>query len=79
MINLESIKKASTNWLENKPFPHFVIDDFFEIDVAKDLESEFPSFDDKVWHEYGNALEVKKVCNNWNEFPKKNVRSFFIL
>ena len=49
MINLETIKKVSTNWFENKPFPRFVVDDFFEIDIAKDLESEFPSFDDKVW------------------------------
>ena len=76
MINLETIKKVSTNWFENKPFPHFVVDDFFEIDIAKDLESEFPSFDDKVWHEYGNDLEVKKVCNNWNEFPKKTYEVF---
>jgi len=76
MINLETIKKVSTNWFENKPFPHFVVDDFFEIDIAKDLENEFPSFDDKVWHEYGNNVEVKKVCNNWNEFPKKTYEVF---
>ena len=79
MINLESIKKASNNWLELKPFPHFIVDDFFEAEVAKALEAEFPNFDDSVWHEYGNAIEVKKVCNNWNAFPSKTYEAFSYL
>ena len=32
-----------------------------------------------MWHEYGNAIEVKKVCNNWNEFPKKTYGVFSYL
>ena len=79
MINLESIKRASCNWTEQKPFPHFIVDNFFETDVAKDLEKEFPNFDDSVWHEYGNAIEVKKVCNNWNAFPPKTYEIFSYL
>lgn len=79
MINLESIKLASCNWTENKPFPHFIVDDFFDAYVAKDLEKEFPSFDDSLWHEYGNAIEVKKVCNNWNAFPSKTYETFSYL
>ena len=61
MINLDSIKQASINWTEQKPFPHFIVDDFFEADLAEKLEKEFPDFGDSVWHKYGNAIEVKKV------------------
>jgi hypothetical protein len=79
MINLDSIKKASINWTNQAPFPHFIVDDFFEVDVAKKLEKEFPSFEDNVWHEYGNAIEVKKVCNNWNAFPSGTYEAFSYL
>lgn len=79
MINLESIRKASINWTEKKPFPHFIVDDFFEAGVADDLEDEFPNFDDGVWHRYGNAIEVKKVCNNWNAFPSCTYEAFSFL
>lgn len=79
MINLDSIKTASKNWITSKPFPHFVVDNFFQLEVAKRLEKEFPNFEDSLWHEYGNAIEVKKVCNNWNVFPKQTYKSFSYL
>jgi len=79
MINLDSIKKASINWTNQAPFPHFIVDDFFEVDVAKKLEKEFPSFEDNVWHEYDNAIEVKKACNNWNAFPSGTYEAFSYL
>ena len=52
MINLKKLKTASANWLTNTPFPHFIIDNFFEQKVAKKLETEFPNFKDNVWYEY---------------------------
>jgi len=79
MINKESIEKESKTWVENKPFPHFIVDGFLEVDVAKKLEEEFPNFDDSIWHEYGNAIEVKKTCNNWNAFPPKTYEIFSFL
>ncbi|MDA9164408.1 2OG-Fe(II) oxygenase [Alphaproteobacteria bacterium] len=79
MINLDSLKKASINWTNQTPFPHFIVDDFFEVDVAKQLEKEFPSFEENIWHEYGNAIEVKKVCNNWNAFPSCTYEAFSYL
>lgn len=79
MINLDCIKQASVNWTDQSPFPHFIVDDFFEVDVAKQLEREFPDFHDKIWHEYGNAIEIKKVCNNWNSFPAKTYQVFSYL
>jgi len=70
MICIDNLKQASNSWAEKEPFPHFVVDDFFELKIAETLEAEFPSFDDTIWYEYGNAIEVKKACNNWNAFPE---------
>ena len=55
----------------------FVVDNFFDLKVAQALELQFPDFKDPVWHEYGNAIEVKKVCNNWNVYliTKSQVKS----
>ena len=76
MINLSAIEAASKGWIERAPFPHLIVDNFFEEDVARRLESEFPEFEDSIWHEYGNAIEVKKVCNNWNAFPESTYKVF---
>ena len=38
-----------------------------------------PDFDSDIWHEYGNAIEVKKFCNNWNAFPSLTYRAFSYL
>jgi len=56
-----------------------VIDDFFPVDLARALEAEFPAFDAPVWHEYANALEVKKTCNSWLHFPALTYRTFSYL
>ena len=79
MINLKNLKNASNGWEKAKPFPHFVIDNFFDKNIALSLENDFPDFDNEVWHEYGNAIEVKKVCNNWNVFPTLTYKVFNFL
>ncbi len=79
MINLESIKKSAFGWKSNKPFPHLIVDNFFELHTAQALEKEFPKFEDKRWHEYGNPVEIKKACNNWNVFPKLTYQVFSFL
>lgn len=53
-----------------KPFNHVVIDDFFEGPIAQGLADEFPDFESPIWAEYNNAIEVKKLCNRWDKFPK---------
>ena len=53
-----------------------VIDDFFKHDFANKLADEFPTFDSDIWHGYNNAIEVKKVCNNWNVFPENTYSMF---
>lgn len=53
----------------NSPFDHWVIDDFLPIELARQLENEFPVFDDPMWLQYDNPLENKKTCNHWDRFP----------
>lgn len=79
MIDYKKLKIASKGWEKAQPFPHFVIDNFFDERIALSLEKDFPDFEDDVWHEYGNAIEIKKVCNNWNFFPSLTYKVFNFL
>ena len=67
-INLENLKKSFCSYKTSKPFNHCVVDDFFLKDVALELEDEFPGYSENIWQEYSNALEEKKLTNNWNHF-----------
>ena len=58
------------------PFDHVVIDGFFVTDFANKLAEEFPGFDSDIWLRYNNPIEIKKVCNDWNVFPR-NTYSIF--
>lgn len=63
-------------WADAKPFPHVVIDQFFEPSFARELAAEFPAFESEAWHHYANPLEIKRTCNNWNAFGPSTYRAF---
>ena len=75
-INWNSFDQQIDNYGKSSPFDHVIIDDFFNNDFAYKLADEFPAFESDIWHEYNNQIEVKKMCNNWNVFPK-NTYSIF--
>ena len=75
-VNTKAMTEAFKGFSTALPYPHCVIDDFFDDDFAKALEEEFPDFDSDAWHIYDNAIEVKKTCNNWNLFPAKTYSVF---
>lgn len=58
------------------PFPHYVIDDFINIEMANKLSDEFLPYDSDGWFVYDNPLEVKKACNNWYHFPPATYQFF---
>lgn len=62
-------KKLSSAWGKSPPFDHIVIDNFLEPDVIRQLESEYPAWDDKLWWQYDNQIEQKKALNHWDRFP----------
>jgi Rps23 Pro-64 3,4-dihydroxylase Tpa1-like proline 4-hydroxylase len=80
MINNHNWNQIQRNFLNAKPFNYAVIDDFFTDDVAKQLVAEFPSYDSAVWNaHYHNALEDKKACNRWDNFPATTYKAFSYL
>ena len=78
-INWKSINEQIEGFGRRPPFDFVVLDNFFKEDIAHKLQAEFPAFDSEIWHKYNNAIEVKKVCNNWNEFPETTYSVFSYL
>lgn len=66
----------TNHWGSLDPFPHLVLDNFFDDELAHQLASDFPPYDSPVWHTYDNAIEVKKTLNNWHFFTP-NLYKFF--
>jgi len=78
-INLKNFKKSLKKYSKEGPFDHCVIDDFFELEIAKNLEKDFPEYNSDFWFEHDNAIEVKKLSNNWNVFPPTTYQVFSYL
>jgi hypothetical protein len=51
------------------PFPHIVIDEFLQPQVAERLAGVFPAADAAFWHEYNNPIEKKLACNMREHMP----------
>lgn len=62
-----------------QPFPHAVIDDFFQRELAEALERDIPPFDDASWWQYSNPIEEKRALNHWDRFPPATYRVFTYL
>lgn len=76
MINTDIIRKEIEGYKVAKPFPHMVIDNFLDRDLAQKLSNEFPDINDTSLFNYSNPLEKKSALNDWNKFPQ-NTYSFF--
>ncbi len=53
---------------EAKPYPHIIIDNFFEEKFAEKLSNSFPDYESTFLDNYSNAIEEKKLVNHWNKF-----------
>ena len=78
-VNVKNIKKSLEEYSKDGPFDHCVIDDFFELETARKLEQDFPDYNSDFWFEHDNAIEVKKLSNNWNVFPPTTYQVFSYL
>jgi len=76
MINYDNLDKALESYGRDGPFDHCVIENFFDIDVAKTLEKEMPAYDSDNWFFYNNSIEHKKTQNSWEKFPSETYRAF---
>ena len=75
LFNIKHIKETLSN-LDNNPFDHCVIDNFFLPKVANNLSSTFPKYRSNIWHVYKSKIEHKKTCNNWNSFDNLTYEVF---
>ena len=79
LINFKGLRKEAKLFKKRKPFNYLVVDNFFETKFANKLEKEIPKYDDNIWHEYNNQIEVKKLTNNWNNFKTNTYMTFSYL
>lgn len=63
----------------NFPFYYHIIDNFFDLETARKIESEFPNYNCPAWFEYNNPLEIKRTCNNWYYFGPETYKIFSYL
>jgi Rps23 Pro-64 3,4-dihydroxylase Tpa1-like proline 4-hydroxylase len=50
---------AHSSYINAKPFPHIVLDDFFDPEIVNGVLSEFPKPDAIRWQRFDNANEIK--------------------
>ena len=74
ILNLQSIEEQIVNFGNSGPFDHVVIENFFNDDFAKYLAQDFPDFESEIWHQYSNAIEIKKHVTTGMFLPKKLIR-----
>lgn len=79
MINKENLTRALADFQGAIPYDHCVVDDFFEVDIARALSREFPEYGSERWFHYKNPLEDKKALNDWNVFPPTTYKAFSYL
>lgn len=72
------IEKSKVQYC-SEPFDHWIIDDFFNIDVARELSKEFINYDHNELIHYNTWISEKKACNQWDKFPARTYKTFFDL
>jgi Rps23 Pro-64 3,4-dihydroxylase Tpa1-like proline 4-hydroxylase len=55
---IDNIELLHTQFINNKPFPHIIIQNFLKKDIIENVYNSFPEFDDNWWV-YNNPIEVK--------------------
>ena len=66
-------QERHSEYVNNTPFPHIVIDNFLPEDVAQAIVDEFPSPEDKLWKRKKSEQSVK-LANNDTSFSRPHAR-----
>lgn len=73
------IPKLHTSFVHAKPFPHVVIENFLQNDIAHAMSDSFPSVSDHSWYSYCSPIEVKRAMDNLDQMPEIITKFFHIL
>ena len=57
-------KSKNKEYINSSPFPHIVIDNFFNETILNDILSEFPKNLDNIGYQYETKAEQKKYALN---------------
>lgn len=79
MIDFNNLQKAFVTYDTNVPYRHCVIDDFLNIDLAKNIENEFNDYNDPSWYFYNNQIENKKQLSTWGLFKEHTYKTLHYL
>lgn len=67
-------------YVRAKPFPHIVIDNFFDRNHLQELQNSFPDHDKDFWLKYNNPIEKKLLYNHLDQnMPEKIKRTLIEL
>ncbi len=78
-VNTLHEKEIIKKYNNAQPFPHLIIENFLNNEIANRISHLFPNYDEQYLHGYSNAIEEKKVTNDWNKFPKDIYSTFLYL
>lgn len=57
-------------YINNAPYPHIVLDNFFNPEVLDIILEEFPKGDQKNWKEFDNKKEIKLASRGERDIPE---------
>lgn len=65
--NLAIVASCASEFSAAQPYPHIVLDDFFDDDALSTLYELYPSVSDRKWWVYDNPLERKHAFNDLSQ------------
>lgn len=71
-LNSDALVK-SPSYIEGQPFPHIIIDDFFEENILNKILEDFPNDIKKEGENYDNKAEKKLTLNDITKLSKVTV------
>jgi len=65
MVNNLDINKLKETFVSAKPYPHIVIDNFLQEDIARNILQEFPNAENNIWGWKSNdENSIKQMCQD---------------
>jgi Rps23 Pro-64 3,4-dihydroxylase Tpa1-like proline 4-hydroxylase len=65
--DLKFAEENNKNYLTDPPWPHIVIDNFFNDEILTKVHDNFPKPDQIEWHQYNNPVEKKLMFSNTDD------------
>ena len=62
--NLKFAKKTNSFYCSSSPWPHIVLDNFFNDEILTKIHDNFPKPNQLSWHQYNNPVEKKLMFSN---------------